>query len=204
MRLLCCLAAIALAGPACAETVTVVAPVFAQLVTGPLPDGFASAFENANETGYINEAVPEGETLEDWTQLVTLTGAKGLALGDQPTNALGFAEFLADGYSKACPDSMAAAVLQVGPVPGVSDLFAGYLSCGTLAGSDMSESMVFLVMVGREDIYTLQWAEHGPASATPIAFDLDVWRDRLATLHSGARVCDIFAGEEPPYPSCTQ
>lgn len=203
MRLLCVIIALLGASPAAAESSLIIAPVFAQLVTAPLPQGFVSAYENASDTGYLNEAVPDGETVQEWSQMITLTGAKGMALGDQPTDALGFAEYLAESYNQACPGSMSAAALKAAPVPGVRDMFAGYLSCGTLTGTDMSESMVFLVLVGAEDIYTLQWAEHGPASATPIAFAGAAWLDRLEQLQASARVCDIVAGEEPPYPSCT-
>lgn len=70
-------------------------------------------------------------------------------------------------------------------------------------GGAQSESMVFVVLVGAEDIYTLQWAEHGPASAAPIDFPGGVWTDRLAVLQARAKVCDIVPGEQPPYPSCT-
>jgi hypothetical protein len=203
MRDLPILVAFLAASAAQAETATIIAPVFAQLVTAPLPDGFVPAYEDAHDTGYINEAVPEGESVENWSQLITLTGAKGLALGDEAVDANGFAEFLAESYHQACPDSFSAAALDVDAVPGVQDLFAGYLSCGTSSGGAQSESMVFVVLVGAEDIYTLQWAEHGPASAAPIDFPGGVWTDRLAVLQARAKVCDIVPGEQPPYPSCT-
>lgn len=191
------------ASAATAETATIVAPVFAQLVTAPLPEGFVPAYENATDTGYLNEAVLAGETVENWSQMITLTGAKGMAMGDEPTTALGFAEFMGESYFQACPNSIEAETLDVPAVPGAREVFAGYLSCGTIGGTDMSESMVFLVLVGAEDIYTLQWAERGAASATFIAFEGGVWLDRLALLQSRAMVCDIVPGEEPPYPSCT-
>lgn len=203
MRILSLMAALIAAPPVWADTATLIAPVFSQLVTAPLPEGFVTAYENATATGYINEAVPDGETVENWTQMITLTGAKGLALGDAPTNALAFAEFLAASYRQACPESLSVAQLIPGPVPGVQDMFAGYLSCGTLNGGAQSESMVFLVLVGREDIYTLQWAEHGAASAVPIAYPGGVWAERLGILHARAKVCDPVAGEAPPYPSCS-
>ena len=202
MRPFSIVAALLLAGPATAETATIIAPVFAQLVTAPLPDGFVTAHEEANATGYLNEAVPMGETPNGWTQMITLTGSKGMALGDAPTNAAGFADFLAGGYQQACPDSFALAPLGAQSVPGAQDVFAGYLSCGSLPGKDMSESMVFLVLVGAEDIYSLQWAEHGVASAAPIDFPGGVWLDRLTQLQARARVCDPVAGETAPYPSC--
>lgn len=191
------------AGPVAAQTSTIVAPVFAQLVTGPLPDGFVPAFEDGTQTGYLNESVPRGETVDDWSQMVTLTGAQGLALGDAPTDAAGFAEFLADSYHQACPESLSLASFDIAPLPGAQDSFAGYLGCGTLGTSAMSEQMVFVVMVGTEDIYTLQWAAHGPASAAPIEFPGGIWNDRLDILLDYASLCEIIEGEEPPYPSCT-
>ena len=150
MRARSILAALLLASPAAAETATIIAPVFAQLVTGPLPEGFVTAREEANATGYLNEAVPKGESAESWTQMITLTGSKGLALGD----AAGFADFLAGGYQQACPESFALAPLKAQAVPGARDVFAGYLSCGSLPGKDMSESMVFVVLVGACLLYT--------------------------------------------------
>ena len=202
MRFAFVFAGLLAASAATAENATIIAPVFAQLVTAPLPEGFVPAFEDANETGYLNEAVPKGESLENWSQMITLTGAKGMAIGDEPTDALGFAEFMAGSYFQACPNSMEAETLDAPAVPGARDVFAGYLSCGTMGAADMSESMVFLVLVGSEDIYTLQWAERGAASATFIAFPGGVWMDRLAQLQASAKLCDIVAGEAPPYPSC--
>ncbi len=202
MRAFPILAALMLASPVTAETATIIAPVFAQLVTAPLPEGFVTAFEDATATGYLNEAVPAGESPDDWTQMITLTGSKGMALGDAPTNAAGFADYLAGSYSQACPDSFALSPLQTKAVPGAQDVFAGYLSCGSLPGKDMSESMVFMVLVGAEDIYSLQWAEHGKASATPIGFPGGEWLNRLAQLQAKARICDVVAGEAAPYPSC--
>lgn len=190
--------------PAVAENATIIAPVFAQLVTGPLPDGFVPAFENADATGYINEALPKGETLETWTQLITLTGAKGLAVGDAPTSALEFAEFLADKYKAACPDAHVAEQFETPAIKGARESFMGYLSCGAVNGGAQSESMVFLVMVGAQDIYTVQWAEHDVASPTGIAYGAEKWGPRLDQMITATRLCEILPGEPAPYPSCVQ
>ena len=190
--------------PAIAENATIIAPVFAQLITGPLPDGFVPAFENADATGYINEAVPKGETLEDWTQLITLTGAKGLAVGEAPTTALAFADFLASRYRAVCPDAFAAEQFEAPKIKGARENFMGYLSCGSISGGPQSESMVFLVMVGAQDIYTLQWAEHAPAVETGVAYSAEKWGPRLDLMLGASRLCEILPGEAPPYPSCVQ
>lgn len=190
--------------PVFAENSTIIAPVFAQLITGPLPDGFVAAFENATETGYINESVLVGETLENWTQLITLTGAKGLAQGDTPTGALGFADYLAGQYKGACPTSNVAEQFEVPSIKGARESFMGYLSCGSVNGGAQSESMVFLVMVGAEDIYTLQWAEHAPADDQGVAYSAEKWGPRLDVMLSAARLCEILPNESAPYPSCIQ
>ena len=196
--------ALALPLPAAAENSTIIAPVFAQLITGPLPDGFVPAFENANATGYINEAVPKGETLENWTQLITVTGAKGLAVAEQPTSALQFAEFLSGQYKAACAGSFVAEQFETPAIKGARESFMGYLSCGAVNGGPQSESMAFLVLVGAEDIYTVQWAEHGAASPDGVAYVAEKWGPRLDVMINATRLCEILQGEAPPYPSCVQ
>ena len=190
--------------PLAAENATVIAPVFAQLVTGPLPDGFAPASENANATGYINEAVLKGETIDAWTQLVTLTGAKGLATGDGATSAVGFADYLAGQYKGACPTSNVAERFETPKIKGARESFMGYLSCGSVNGGPYSESMVFMVMVGAQDIYTLQWAERGKVERTGVAYSAEKWGPRLDLMINAARLCEILPGESAPYPSCVQ
>ncbi len=198
-----CLPLTALPLPTMAENATIIAPVFAQLITGPLPDGFVPAFENADATGYINEALPKGETLTDWTQMITLTGAKGLAVATPPTTALAFAEYLAGTYKAACPDAYVAEQFETPKIKGARDSFMGYLSCGAVNGGPQSESMVFLVMAGAEDIYTVQWAEHAKAGAA-VTFDPVKWGPRLDIMLAATRLCEILPAEPAPYTSCVQ
>src|SRR5207244_3534221 len=56
---------------------TVISPVFGQLVAFSMPSSFVVVSENANGPNYIREAVPKGETVDRWTQMITLTGVKG-------------------------------------------------------------------------------------------------------------------------------
>src|SRR4051812_8276755 len=58
---------------------TVISPIYGQLVRFAMPSNFAVVFENAKDGNYIREAVPKGETARAWTQMITVTGAKGLA-----------------------------------------------------------------------------------------------------------------------------
>ena len=190
--------------PVAAENATIIAPVFSQLVTGPLPDGFIPVTENASATGYINEAIPKGEKIEAWTQLITLTGAKGLAVGEDAVTAVGFADYIAGGYKGACPDTTVAEQFETPAIKGARQTFMGYLSCGSVHTGAHSESMVFLVMVGAQDIYTLQWAERGAPQARGIAYSREKWANRWDILLAAARLCEILPGEAAPYPSCVQ
>ena len=186
-----------LASPALAQGTTIVSPVYDQLVAIPVPTGFAAGFEREQGGAYILELVPPGERVEDWTQLITVTGSRGSA---DKLSVTDMASTLADGYQAACPGSFTAHKLAPPKVQGARAVFAGYLGCGSVGGH--AEAMVFVVLQGKSDLYTLQWAEHGPAVDHPVEPDAAIWRLRADSLGL-ARLCDKVAGEQPPYPSCT-
>jgi hypothetical protein len=190
--------------PLYADAIIAVAPVFSQIVASPQPEGFQTVFEDANATSYIREAVLEGQSVDKWTQMTTLTGAKGQATADAASDASKVAQSLAATYNSACPESFALAQLDAPQIKGTAATFAGYLSCGTVGGTDYSESMVFIVLVGKADVYTLQWAEHAAATATPIDYSAKLWSGRLVILAKETRLCDKVAGEPAPYPSCVE
>ena len=86
---------------------TVISPIFGQLVTFSIPASFAAVSENTNGPSYIREAVLKGETARSWTQMITVTGAKGLA--DNPkVSPETLAGSIVGGFKSACPDSFTA------------------------------------------------------------------------------------------------
>lgn len=195
------LAGTILGNPALTQEMRAVAPVFAQLVTYPLPQGFVPAHEAAAEGQYIHESIPAGETLQVWSQMMTLTGLQG-AGGFPPSD---FALMMLQGYESACPESFAASPLGMPEVPGARGGFAVHMSCGTVAGQfpARSEEMLLVVLAGAEDLYTVQWAERGPPQAGPLPFDADRWAVRYLALSDGLALCTPVPGEGPPFPSCT-
>ena len=58
---------------------TVISPIFGQLVRFSMPSSFIAVGENTRGGHYLREAVPKGESAERWSQMITVTGAKGLA-----------------------------------------------------------------------------------------------------------------------------
>lgn len=180
---------------------TVISPIYGQLVRFAMPAGFAVVFENARENSYIREAVPKGETARAWTQMITVTGAKGLASAPN-YSPQGHAGRIADGFKKACPESFAAR--GIGAMKfGDQEAFVALAGCGrvnTGAGGGHAETALIVAVKGDADAYTIQWAERGSPSAEA-AIDLATWRGRLQALMP-IRLCARVPGEAAPYPSC--
>src|SRR6185369_16338784 len=137
---------------------------------------------------YIQESVRTGETVERWTQMITVTGAKGLVANPSfsPQSVL---EALAGGFKRACPETFSLAGLGVFKVSGY-DAFAGWISCGDVqTGTDRhSESAAIVAIKGASDYYTVQWAERAAPVNQPIVLDKEKWTDRLKQL-SPIKVC---------------
>ena len=159
-----------------------VTQIFSQLVTFSFPNGFVPALEDAKDGQYIQESVLKGESLKNWSQMITVTGVKDMALSSKLTPTQ-FAGSIAGGFEQACSGSYTATGL--GETKFSShDAFAAVVSCGIAnpAGKPYSEAMLLIVIKGTNDYYTIQWAERGDASKTPIKFDSVKWTDRLKKL----------------------
>jgi len=176
-------------------------PVFHQLIAFTLPSPFKVAYEKTTDSYYIREHVPEGETVDEWKRMITLTGARGLSYspGASPQAYL---QALARGFQRHCPDTFVS--LDLGPQASIPQAsFATVASCGRVSsgGKAHSETSVMLTIKGSDDYYTLQWTERGADSSHPLALDSRYWAARLAQL-APVQLCAIVPGEAPPYPSC--
>jgi hypothetical protein len=180
---------------------TVISPIYGQLVRYSMPSTFMTASENTNGGSYIREAVLKGETVKAWTQMITVTGAKGLA-GNPQNTPEGFAVSIAAGFKRACPDTFA--VKPFGPTKfGDQNAFVAVASCGRVETSadKHGETALIVAVKGSTDYYTIQWAERAPSSADKPAIDDAKWQERLSKLKP-IRFCPIVPGERAPYPSC--
>lgn len=178
----------------------VISPIFSQLVTFSMPQAFVVVGENTSGPSYIREAVLKGETASRWTQMITITGAKGLVANPKLTPEA-FAASIAGGFKSACPDTFVAK--GVGPAKfGEQDAYVALASCGSVeaAPDQHSETALVVAVKGSADYYTLQWAERTPASGKPV-IDEAKWLERLRQLQP-IRLCPIVPGEAAPYPSC--
>jgi hypothetical protein len=186
------------AGPAAPRAT---GPVFHQLVAFSLPPPFKVAYEKTTDSFYIREHVPEGETVDEWSKMITLTGAKGLSY-NPGASPQAYLQALARGFQRHCPDTYVS--LDLGPQPTIPQVsFVTVVSCGRVSsgGKAHSETSVMLAIKGSADYYTLQWTERGPDSSHPLALDSRYWSARLAQL-APVQLCPIVPGEAPPYVSC--
>ena len=182
-------------------SVTVISPIYGQLVRFSMPANFVAAFEKDKDNFYIREAVLRGETVESWSQMITVTGFKGLAANPQ-FSPQGHANAIAGGFKKACPESFAAKVFGAAKY-GDHDALIAVAGCGKIGADKHSETALIIVIKGSQDAYTLQWAERGGGSSSSPVIDDAKWQARLRALMP-IRLCAIVAGEAMPYPSCVQ
>jgi len=179
----------------------VVAPVFHRLVAFTLPAPFKMSFERTTGNIYVREHVPAGETVDEWTRMISLGGVQGLSYNADAT-LQAYLQALARGFQRHCPETYVA--LDLGPQPLVKEpSFASVVSCGRVSsgGKAHSETSVMLAVKGPDDFYVLQWAERGRDSSHPLALDSRYWSARLAEL-APLQLCPIVPGEGPPYASC--
>jgi hypothetical protein len=147
--------------------------------------------------------VPSGQTVQDWTQIVTLSALKDAASlkGATPDD---LAANIAARFKADCPDSYAGRTMDA-PVLDGYPTYAALISCGSLPAEDQlpahSETVLVVAIKGTRDYYTVQWAERGAPQEGPIRQDMATWYTRLAAMQPIA-VCDKVPGEQAPYPSC--
>jgi hypothetical protein len=147
--------------------------------------------------------VLKGETVNAWTQMITITGSQGMAIvaNFSPQK---LAASIALGFKKACPESLV--IKDLGETKlGDQDAYLAVASCGKVNASadGHSETALIVAVKGTSDAYTIQWAERTPQASSPPAINEAMWRERLRQLMP-IRLCAIVPGEAAPYPSCLQ
>jgi len=202
--LLWCLVSLGLAAAPSPPHISSISPIFHQLVVFSLPAEFKTAnaaYEATKGAFYMREYVPQGETVEHWTQLITVTGTKDLASNQNATPRV-LVSALANGVRSHCPDTFASTDL--GPqMLGEYQGYAVITSCGHLgSGAEAySETAIVLAFKGSADYYSIQWARRGADSKRALTLDSSYWSKQFERLRP-IRLCPIVPGESAPYPSC--
>ncbi|GAA6143241.1 hypothetical protein NBRC116584_30590 [Hydrogenophaga sp. 5NK40-0174] len=181
---------------------TMVMPIYHQLVAFRAPLTFQVVHSNDNGQSFIQEAIPRGESLDNWSQMITVTGAKGMATQPRATPRL-LAEMIAGGYQKACPSTFRATKVNEGKLTG-GDAFTVLVGCGEVrsGAKPVSEVALITTIKGEQDMYTVQWSQRGPTTTADKLFEQANWLQRLSALMP-IKVCQRIPNEPAPYPSCT-
>ncbi len=180
------------------KPVQMVTPVFHEQVLFALPPTFqVMARDQVSATGYLREMPLRGETVEKWTQMVSLTGAKDMAKNPRATPEA-VAKVLAEHYKTACPTTFSVLEMATPKITGKASAII-IVGCGTLldmngkAGSEHAEQAMIIAIAGESDIYTIQWAERMPAQNAPLKIDNDHWLKRFAVMQP-IKICPLAGG----------
>jgi len=184
-----------------ASSVSSISPIFAQLVKLSYPAGFRVISEKTKGIQYIRESVLNGETAAKWTQMISVTGAKGLAAKSAATPQK-LAELVTGGFKQACPDTFSVQAIGALKIDG-EDAFAALVGCGTIQTSQgvHGETALVITIKGSEDYYTIQWAERQQAANQALDLNESKWYARFKAL-APIKLCPVVPGEAAPYPSC--
>ena len=193
--------ALLLATPALAEGTPTVVRVFDHLVAFELPAGFAPAQDETSGDIHTWYALPQGETMENWTQAISLVSDKSRFEQDPSAGA----SMESSAWYKLCKDTFDESTFGSSDIPGSRLGGYGYwVSCGTRAdvGPPRAENMLFVAISGPATSI-LGWARRPPAQdKTMTPHDDATIEPRLAALTASVRLCPLAKGEGPPYASC--
>lgn len=134
-----------------------------RLVSPALP-GFVQGHAAANAEQSIREDVPRGETVENWTRMVTTQRFSGLAARTTPA---AYIQTILSQMPRACPGARSSAVANV-QVGGTATSRL-QVSCPRGTGG-RPETFLMLAIAGRADMHVKQVAFRGPTTPAGLAW----------------------------------
>lgn len=165
-------------------------PAYAQLKDENLlispPPGFKVGFESDKNKVIMQEWVPQGQTVDEWTDMVTVQ----IFLGGKDLDDKQFADFMTKQWSSACQGGTG--------TPAASSLDNGYasssftLSCPLNTATGKPEYTLVKAIKGTDSFYAVQKAFRFTPSQEQIA----QWSQYLNNVH----VCDT-RGDTHPCPT---
>jgi hypothetical protein len=146
------------------------------------PKDFKVGFQSSHDNRLMTEFVPSAETVENWTQMLTVQIYRGATV-----DAATFLQGVGKRYMEACSGTTAKGIY-TGQVNGyvVSMLV---LKCPMNPGTGKPETTAFRLIKGKDALYSVQRAWR----AVPSDQDLDDVTHALGKV----TVCDTRAPEHP-------
>jgi len=128
-------------------------PAAAERLLSPVQPGFVVGHEAANEQQSLLEEIPAGETVTEWTRMVTTQRFGGAASRLTPT---GFLEVITRNLMAACPGAQASKVLTGTRGGHPSAQIRAF--CPLLAQTGKPEAFIMLAITGESDVHVKQVA----------------------------------------------
>jgi hypothetical protein len=133
-------------GPALAQGLTA-----ENLLVG-LPEGFVSGYDGAQDGQELHEFVPQGESVDDWSRMVTIE----IFHDAHNIDLVAFAQDIARSWQDACPGSSVGGLGQ-GGINGYPFVVWRYL-CPDNPATDKPEIMWMKAISGADAAYVVQYA----------------------------------------------
>jgi hypothetical protein len=141
----------------------------AQRLVYRAPQGYAVLAQLDDGIRLAAQLAPKGDKTETWTQSVTASGYRSVAI-DSSATPRGFADLLVQAAAERCPNALINTDLGAREVDGF--VARGLLlGCPTVTGEKFGQVAVALVVKGPFDFYTLQVTLRGnpyAANAMPV------------------------------------
>jgi hypothetical protein len=150
---------------------TIVQPIYNRVLSFKLPRPFVTAFRQQSPAGYIVEYLPDGQTLANWTQMITITSRPGVGAAQVEDDAL--ADFIFN--KRSCPGWLYRDLGAV-PSPTTARQRVIVLGCDEVQGSDYSKAVpgaseraaIMFVRDG-ENVWSVQFAQRNlPGQKLPL------------------------------------
>ena len=148
----------------------------AERLLATVPEGFVIGDKARSAgPGNVYELVPEGETVEDWSQMITVQ-----ALPPMPDVAAWMKGF-ADTMARACPEGGFDPIAQV--EEDGFDIFVAFAGCPVSPRDGRPVFLLVKAAAGQEAMHVVQWAWSGD---TPDQAAVD----RAGSYLAKTRLCD--------------
>jgi hypothetical protein len=153
--------------PTNVKSVTTSTPIFSQVVVFGLPSGWKPAHENATETNYIMEFIPKDQTLQVWSDMITVQGFRNLAQNPKAT-PVAFLSVLAGRVKQTCGEQFVVHSLGDRKIDSF-DAHAAIMGCASMqapafgAKAGQGEIAFYIAIKGTNDLYLVHRAMRGNA-----------------------------------------
>jgi hypothetical protein len=160
-------------------SISTVQPVYSRIISFDLPRPFVAIYRKQAPGGYIAEYVPDGETLDGWTQMITVTANFGV--GSAAVDDAALANYIFGRHE--CQGKL---YRDLGEVPSASSARQRVLviGCdGAAPGAPGSERAAIAFLRDADHVWTVQFAQRVPPGGKAVLFDVDQSIARLAALN---------------------